>query len=211
MTLARSARFCTLAAGLALAPGCRLFRGASDGPVVEPSSAARGAPAEQLPGALLGASDLIEVRVFQEPDFSGTHRIGPDGAIDFPLCGRVVVGGKNAGDAADTLAACLRGRFLKSPQVSVLLREANSRKVFVVGEVAKPGSFLFEDGMSVVHALALAGGFTRLAARNGCTITRMVDGVETRLVVRVDDIAAGRAATFLLHPGDVLYVPESVF
>lgn len=192
-------------------PGCRLFRGANEGPALEPTSPDVQRAAARLPNAALGPTDLVEVRVFQEPEVSGTHRVGPDGTIDFPLCGRVKIGGLDAGAAGDAIAACLRGRYYKSPQVSVLLREANSRKVFVFGEVQKPGAFAYEDGMSVVQALALAGGFTRLAAKNACTVTRIVDGAEKRIKVAVEEIAAGRAPTFALVPGDILYVPESVF
>lgn len=205
-----SQRMIVLALAALALPACRLLR-ANDGPTVEPQSQEVLRSADKLPPAALGPTDVIEVRVFQEPDVSGTFRIGPDGGIDFPLCGKVVIGGLNAGQVADAIATCLRGKYLKSPQVSVLLREANSRKVFVFGEVQKPGSFAYEDGMSVVQALALAGGFTKIAAKNSCTVTRVVDGSERRIKVAVDDIAAGRSPTFTLIPGDILYVPESVF
>ena len=199
-----------LVLGLA-APGCRLVRGDNAGPTVEPGSPAVLRATQALPASALGPGDVIEVRVFQEQDVSGVHRLGPEGTIDFPLCGRVSLGGLTATAAAEAIAVCLRGRFYKNPQVSVFLRELNSRKVFVFGEVQKPGTFSYEDGMSVVQALALAGGFSKLAAKNSCTVTRTIAGAETRIRVPVDDIVAGRAPGFTLLPGDILYVPESLF
>jgi protein involved in polysaccharide export with SLBB domain len=203
----RAACWLALLAGLA---GCRLFRGPNEGASIEAGSAAAQRPAA-LPASTLGAGDVFEVRVFQEPDLSGVFRVAPDGAIDFPLCGRVAVGGLSAGAAAEAITGCLKPRYLRSPQVSVFIKEFNSKKVFVFGEVQKPGTFAYEDGMSVVQAVTLAGGFTRIAAKNSCTVTRVIDGGEKRIKVPVEDVGAGRAPNFALLPGDILFVPESLF
>lgn len=197
--------------GAAALPACRFFRGPNEGPALDPTSPSIERAAAALPASGLGPSDVFEVRVFQEPDLSGLYRVAADGSIDYPLCGRLAVGGRNAEEVAHALTDCLKGRYLKNPQVTVFLRELNSRKVFVFGEVGKPGTFPFEEGMSVVQAVALAGGFTRLAAKNSCTITRVLDGREQRIKVPVEDVVAGRAPNFALLPGDILYVPESVF
>lgn len=164
-----------------------------------------------LAAATLGAGDVFEVRVFQEPDLSGAFQVGPQGDIIFPLCKRVVVGGLTANGAAEKLRACLSDGFMRNPQVSVLVKEYNSKKVFVFGEVQKPGTFPFEDGMSIVQALTLAGGFTRNAAQNSTSITRRVNGQEVKLKVNVQDIALGKAPNVTLEPGDIVYVPESMF
>lgn len=159
----------------------------------------------------LGAGDLIEVRVFQEPELSGLYQIGSQGDLIFPLCRRVVVGGSTANAAAEKLRACLSEGFLRDPQVTVLVREFNSKKVFVFGEVQKPGTFPYQDGMSVVQAVTLAGGFTKTAAQNSTSVTRKVDAQEVKVRVNVQDIALGKAPNFLLEPGDIVYVPESLF
>ena len=199
-----------LALAVLATAGCRLFKGPNDGPALEPTSpSVRSEPG--IPASTLGHGDVFEVRVFQEPDLSGAFRVPPDGAVDFPLCGRVTVGGLTAGGAADAITSCLKPRYLKSPQVSVFIKEFNSKKVFVFGEVNKPGTFQYEDGMSVVQAVTLAGGFTRVAAKNSCTVTRVIDGSEKRIKVPVEDIGAGRAPLFVLLPGDILFVPESIF
>jgi protein involved in polysaccharide export with SLBB domain len=164
-----------------------------------------------LPASTLGPNDLFEVRVYQEPELSGMYQVGPQGDIMFPLCKQVVVNGLTANGAAEKLRDCLAKGFLRNPQVSVLVKEFNSRKVFVFGEVQKPGTFPFEDGMSVVQALTLAGGFTKQAAQNSTSVTRHIRGQEVKLKVNVQDIALGKAANFTLEPGDIVYVPESMF
>lgn len=173
-----------------------------------------GAPAlepAQISASTLGTGDLLEVRVFQETDLSGPFRVSPEGTIDYPLCGKVAVAGKTPSGASDALTGCLKQGFLKSPQVTVLVREYNSKKVFVIGEVQKPGTFAFEDNMSIIQAVSLAGGFTRSAARNNVNITRIVEGREQKTMVKVEDISGGRERNVLLQPGDIVFVPESFF
>ena len=171
----------------------------------EEGAVARGASSS------LGAGDVIEVRVYQEPELSGVYQVGPEGDVIFPLCKRVAVGGLAPNAAAERLRACLSDGFMRDPQVSVLVKEYNSKKIFVFGEVQKPGTFVFEDGMSVVQAVTLAGGFTKTASRNSTSVTRRVKGQEVKVKVNVQDIALGKAPNFTLQPGDIVYVPESLF
>lgn len=159
----------------------------------------------------LGTGDVFEVRVFDEAALSGVFRVGSDGFVDYPLCGRVQVGGLDASGAGAAIASCLRDGYLRSPQVSVFVKEHHSRQIFVFGQVSKPGTFPFREGMTVVEAITRAEGFTKLAARNGVVITRVVEGREQRLRVPVEDIGVGRAPNFSLEPGDIVFVPESFF
>jgi polysaccharide export outer membrane protein len=200
-----SPRFAT-AALLVLALGCVPRSGA---PATAPLPAS--AASVDLAAATLGSGDLFEVRVFQEPELSGIFQVGPQGDIIFPLCRRVVVGGLTANGAAEKLRACLTEGFMKNPQVSVLIKEYNSKKIFVFGEVQKPGTFPFQDGMSIVQAVTLAGGFTRNAAQNSTSVTRLVNGQEVKVKVNVQDIALGKAPNVTLEPGDIVYIPESMF
>lgn len=159
----------------------------------------------------VGSGDLLEVRVFQEPDLSGAYRISPEGTIDFPLCGKVRLAGKTSSQSADALTTCLAHGYLRNPQVTVLVREYTSKKVFVFGEVQKPGTFPYEENMSVIQAITLAGGFTKIAAKNNTNVTRIVDGKELKIRVPVEDIGVGREKNFMLQPGDIIFVPESFF
>ena len=157
----------------------------------------------------LGAGDVIDIRVFQEADLTGTYRISDEGTIDYPFCGRIDVTGLTQGALTDRITACLKNGYLKNPQVTVFLKEFNSQKIFVLGQVNKPGTFLFEERMTVVQAISLAGGFGKLAAKNSVIVTRRHEGSEQKFKVPVENIAEGRHANFTLRPGDIIYVPES--
>lgn len=202
-----SALPCLLAA--LLLAGCLSPRTRGSAPQLPGPEAAEAATG--VGASALGSGDVLEVRVFQEPDLSGVWRVGPDGTVDYPLCGKVSLAGLEPGDAADALKRCLGERYLRSPQVSVLVKEYNSKKVFVFGEVQKPGTFPFEENMSIVQAITLAGGFSKTAAKNNTNVTRLVDGQEQKLRVPVEEIAIGQTRNFLLQPGDIVFVPQSFF
>lgn len=194
--------------------GCRMRGAAKGGNTVT----ARQFEAQQSQGdgarseaSTLGSGDLIEVRVFQEPDLSGAYRLSSEGTIDFPLCGKVALVGRTSSEAADALTRCLAEGYLKRPQVTVLVREFTSKKIFVFGEVQKPGTFPFDENMNVIQAITLAGGFTKLAAKNDTNVTRLVEGREVKIRVPVEDIGVGRERNFALQPGDIVFVPESLF
>ena len=193
-----------------LSSACRGPRPLEGAGPLSPQEAASAANAKGEPSSL-GAGDLIEVRVFQEPDLSGAFRITPEGVLDYPLCGKVRVAGMTSSQAADALTHCLAQGYLKSPQVTVLIREYNSQKVFVFGEVQKPGTFPFDQNMSIVQAITLAGGFSKSASKNNTYVTRILNGEERKIRVPVEDIGVGRAKNFLLQPGDIVFVPESFF
>jgi len=160
----------------------------------------------------LGVGDLFEVRVFREDDLSSEFRVAPDGTIDFPLIGRVNVVGLQPSEVADRISEGLRqGKFLREPQVSVLVREYNSKRISVVGAVERPGTFPVAPGMTVVQAISQAGGFTPLASRNDVVVTRQVDGELQRYPVAVDAVAEGRQSDILVVPGDIIYIRERVF
>jgi polysaccharide export outer membrane protein len=195
------------AALLAALAGC-----AGRSPVPTPASPPRAAPSPEAMGSsVLGPGDVFEVRVYGEPELSGVYRAGPRGEIVFPLCRAVQVGGLNASEASDRLRACLADGFIRNARVSVIVKEYNSKKIFVFGEVQKPGTFVFEDGMTVIQAVTLAGGFTKTASQNSTSVTRLVDGQEAKVKVPVQDIALGKAANFALRPGDIVFIPESMF
>jgi protein involved in polysaccharide export with SLBB domain len=162
-------------------------------------------------GSALGPGDVFEVRVFQEPDLSGIYRVGSDGMIYFPLCGTIGVAGLQSSDIGEELEHCLQAGYLKRPQVSIYVKEYNSKKIFVLGEVQHPGTFPYDDNMSIVQAITLAGGFSPHAEKNNTSVARLVKGQEQRFRVPVVDIGTGRAPNFDLHPGDIVFVPESLF
>ncbi len=182
-----------------------------------PSYSTRETISEAMPAvnnATLGINDVIEIRVFQEPDLSGVFRVSADGGIDYPFCGRVKASGISSSELVAQLTQCLGNGYLKKPQVTVFLKEYNSKKVFVFGEVQKPGTFPYEADMNIVQAVTLAGGFTKLAAKNSVIVTRQVANEDLRteekkIRVPVESIGEGRERNFTMQPGDIVFVPES--
>ena len=161
-----------------------------------------------LASAALGPGDVFEVRVYREPELSGLYRVDANGDFDFPLLGPVRAEGQSASALAQLLNERLSERHLRTPQASVFIREFNSKKVFVLGQVTKPGAFRFSERMSIVQAIALAGGFKPLAAGE-LVLTRMLDGRESKFRVPFREISLGRSQNILLQPGDIIFVPES--
>jgi polysaccharide export outer membrane protein len=192
-------------AALMLAAALGAACGSSQPVVVEEAAA-------EPPDTTLGPEDVFDVRVFGEKELSSTYRVASDGTIDFPLIGTVSVTGKTPTEVADLIETELvEGDFLKRPQVSILVTEYNSKKISVFGQVKQPGTFPYQDDMSVVEAISKAGGFTSMARANDTVVIRVVEGDEKRFKVQVEAIGEGRAPNFLLRAGDIVFVPERVF
>ncbi len=169
-------------------------------------------PSDVATDTSLGPGDVFDVMVYGEKDLSGTYRVDTDGTILFPFVGRVKADGLQPNALAEVLARRLEeGGYLRSPQVSVFVKEYNSKRISVVGAVERPGTFTMTPGMTVVQAVSVASGFTPMADRNSVVVTRRVDGQVQRYRVRVEDITEGRAPDFPLRPGDTVYVPERLF
>jgi polysaccharide export outer membrane protein len=163
------------------------------------------------PEERLGIDDVFEVRVFAEPDLSNFYRIAADGTIDYPFAGRISVVGLRSGDVQELIASKLRDGYLKHPQVSVMVKEWNSRKVSVIGQVQRPGAVVYFPNMTVVDAIAGAGGFTAIAAKNSVTLRRESKGTVESRNCSVADISEGKAPNVVLRPGDILVVDERLF
>lgn len=169
---------------------------------------------DQIPAedTSLAAGDVFEVRVFGEKDLTGTYQVGADETIRFPFVGSLEVAGKETSDVARMITEGLvTGGYFKDPQVSVVLQESNSKRVSVLGAVAKPGTLPIVPGMTVVYAVSQAGGFSALASKDDTVITRRVGGKLERYRVEVSRITRGDVDDFPLRAGDIVFVPERVF
>jgi polysaccharide export outer membrane protein len=163
------------------------------------------------PASTLGPGDVFEVKVYDEKELSGIYRVSSAGSISFPLIGKVQLEGVTSTDGADLIQGRLGEKYLRNPQVSIFIKEYNSKKISVFGQVNKPGTFKFEDKMSVTQAVSMAGGFTKMAAKDDTNVTRIEEGAEKKYPVPVESIAQGQAKNFYLQPGDIVYVPESIW
>jgi polysaccharide export outer membrane protein len=161
--------------------------------------------------AVLGPMDEVEVRVFGEPELSGSHQVSLDGALRLPLIGDVHVDGKAPDAVQREIEAAYNERYLKNAQVNVLVKKYNSRRVYVLGQVKNPGNYDFEERMTVIAAIARAGGVTRLADANRTLLTRGRGDEQKRMSVDVGDIQRGQAPDVEIIPGDIIFVPEALF
>ncbi len=158
----------------------------------------------------LGPGDVFEVRVYNEAALSGVHQIEEDGSFEFPLVGRVDANGKTVRAIGSLITERLKDGYLVAPSVSVLVKQYNSRKIFVLGKVKNPGTFPYASDMNIVEAIALAGGFSPTANSDFVVVTREVEGQETRIPVPVGQISKGLAANLELQSGDIIYIPDSL-
>ena len=160
----------------------------------------------------LGPGDSFEVNVYDEKELSGKYQVADDGTINFPLIGIVRVGGQSPTVVAKTIQDSLKSKqILRNPNVSIFVTAYASKLVNVMGAVQKPGSLPWIPSMSIVRAISGAGGLTPLAAGNDTIVTRQEHGSPKRYKVSVRRISEGQEQDFILHAGDIVYVPERIF
>jgi polysaccharide biosynthesis/export protein len=155
----------------------------------------------------LGPDDVIEVSVYQEKELSATVPVRPDGKISIPLIGEMPASGKTATELQKEIS--LRyAKFIAEPAVTVVVKEVNSPKVSVLGEVKNPGMYKIKDRATVLDAIAMAGGTTEYAKRDKVTLIRVNAAGETsRVKVNLDDQIKGRRGNpIYILPYDKIYV-----
>ena len=161
----------------------------------------------------IGPQDLLSISVYREADLTKEGRVAEDGKFRFPLAGEVELGGLSTMQAEAKLREALKP-YLVDPEVSVSIKEYRSHRVFVLGEVVKPGSYDFspDRGLTVVEAIALAGGFTKYGSAGRTKVVRKKGKELENIVVPVDEVMKGdKSKDVALLPDDVVYVPETIF
>jgi protein involved in polysaccharide export with SLBB domain len=179
-------------AALAALAGCSQGMTSAD-----PSSGPQAAEREPY---RLGPGDKVRVNIYGEQELSGDFDVDGVGLVALPLIGPVKVGGATIDNASKAVAAAYRKGYLKDPQVSIQV--LNYRPFYILGEVRNPGSYPYVNGMTVLNAVALAGGFTYRAAEGSFIIVRGSDPSKTERV-------ASPEADVL--PGDIVKVRERYF
>ncbi len=155
----------------------------------------------------IGKEDVLEVVVYREPELSRVVPVRPDGRISLPLAGEVEAAGKTPIELQEGLVKML-SPYVHDATVSVLVKEVNASKVFVLGEVVHPGGFPLRGPMSVVQAIAVAGGRTPYAGDKVVWLRQKGDGKSERATLSFDELVKGEVTgAFWLRNGDVLYVP----
>jgi polysaccharide export outer membrane protein len=192
-TLARAALLLTLA-----------------GPVLAANPPAAPAPAGSPTEAYtVKPGDVLSIAVWKEPDLQGPVLVRPDGSFSFPLAGQIDARGRTVAELQQTVTEKLK-KYISDPVVTVSVSEVKGNKVYVLGQVNKPGEFIVNPRVDVMQALSMAGGTTAFAALGEIVILRRSDtGQQQSLPFRYADVARGRnlQQNIMLQAGDVVVVP----
>jgi polysaccharide export outer membrane protein len=191
-----------------------LLFGQAPGPAEKPGAGGSEAPAKAADaqangGYIIGPEDILAINVWKEPDISRSVPVRSDGAISLPLVGEVEAGGKTTVELEQEITAKLR-TYISEPVVAVMVQEMRSKRFNVLGQVAKPGSYLLTSNTTVLDAIALAGGFRDFAKQKSIYVLRKnPDGSETRLPFNYKDAVKGKNVeqNVKLLPRDSVVVP----
>ena len=154
----------------------------------------------------LGPEDVIEVFVWKEPELTTTVVVRPDGKISLPLANEIEANGKTAGELRAEITERLN-QYVTQPVVSVMVKQVNSLKISVLGEVRKPDMYRIKNRVTVLEAIAMAGGFTDLAKPTRVIVIRNGAAGPQRIKINIKQVVEDeRTAPFYLEPLDTVYV-----
>ena len=170
---------------------------------------------------VVGSQDVLKITVFDEPTMSGSYRVDTDGSFQYPMLGRLPVGGMRIREVEQMLKARLEDGYIKRAQVAVDVEQFRSRSIFVVGEVRTPGKYAMTPQMSLIEALAAAGSTTPVAssevmilrprdAGNAKALTPEQVDQSNLTRVNLADLQLGRLSqNVTLVEGDTIFVPKA--
>jgi polysaccharide export outer membrane protein len=170
------------------------------------SSAQTQAPATTDASYKIGPQDILRIDVWKETEISRTVPVRPDGKISLPLLNDVQAAGLTAMELANSISEGLK-KFINSPQVTVSVSEINSRRVYVTGEVTRPGAFPLLPNMTALQGLTSAGGFTQFANTKKIYVLRNENGKQVKHPFNYKAVLNGQAEDIPLMPGDTIVVP----
>jgi polysaccharide biosynthesis/export protein len=165
-------------------------------------------PVTDDPNYLIGAQDLLDISVWKEPELSRSVPVRPDGKISLPLLNDVKAAGLTPSELTKQITAGL-SKFMTNPQVTVIVSQINSQRIYILGEVARPGAFVLVPGMTVLHALSDGGGFTPFANSKKIYIIRQQNGKQEKLSFNYKEVLNGKRPeqNIQLIAGDTIVVP----
>src|SRR5690606_4694991 len=165
-------------------------------------------PSADQAGYLVNAGDRLDISVWKEQDLQRQVLVRPDGAFSFPLAGQIMAQGRTVTEIRQELEERL-SRYIPDLVSTVTVVDVNGNRIFVIGQVNAPGSFVMNPSLDVMQALAMAGGTTPFAALKNIRILRRENGVQRALKFDYTQVADGRSLeqNILLKSGDVVVVP----
>jgi polysaccharide export outer membrane protein len=166
-------------------------------------------------GYLLSPNDYVGVEVFGEDDLRTSGRLNPEGNLSVPLVGSVHLAGLTLTQAASRLTELYGRDYLVNPKVNVMLLSYAKRRFSIIGQVGRPGSYEMPEsspgGIDLLEAIALAGGYTRIAAPERITVRRQSTKGDQIFKVNAKKFNKGNGGGFRVEPGDTITVGESIF
>jgi polysaccharide export outer membrane protein len=159
------------------------------------------------PGYVIGSDDLLTIRFWADAQLSADVVVRPDGKISLPLLDDVQAAGLTPEQLNSTLEKAA-SRYISEPDATVIVREVRSRKVYVLGQVARPSPVPLNTEMNVLQILTAAGGLLEYADKSNIIILRVENGRERRLKFNYNDVVKGKNVqqNILLQPGDTVIV-----
>jgi polysaccharide export outer membrane protein len=160
---------------------------------------------------VLAAGDTIDLMVYKEPDLSMRSKIARDGRAQLPLLGEVNVAGMTVREAQDHIRKLLNADYLVDPQVYLNIASYTQRKITLIGQVVRPGSYELQgnESLGILEAIGMAGGFTRIADSKNVTVKRAVGGKTETIKVNTKRLEDPKGGSFQVLPGDIITVGES--
>ena len=157
---------------------------------------------------LIGANDLLNIFVWKEVDLTQDVTVMADGRITFPMIGEVMAKGLTVMELKDIITEKLKD-FISNPEVTVIVKESRSRKIYTIGKVNTPGPYNLEPDMTVLQALSTAGGFTEWAETKSIMIVRRDKSKETMFRFNYQEFISGKdlKQNMVLEPNDTIVVP----
>ena len=221
MTMTKTgSRFCRT--GLIAASACFLISGVlwaqarSGGAATAPNAAPAAQNADASSQAkphddsfVIGNDDVLAINVWKEPDISRSIPVRSDGKISLPLVGEVQAAGRTPLKLEVEIASRLKN-YISEPEVTVIVQQINSQKFNILGQVNRPGTFVIANSLTVLDAIALAGGFRDFAKQKSIYVLRQnADGTQTRIPFNYKEVIKGQnpAQNIKLQPRDTIVVP----
>lgn len=202
-----------LMVGIAVALAGASSRAADPPPAVATTASIPDRNPDEPQDLTLGAEDLLQIDVFEFPELNLKVRVSERGTITLPLLGEIPAQGLTVGQLKARIESSLEERYLKNPQVSIFIDQHGSRKVAVLGEVAKPGMYQLLGTRTLLQILSEAGGLTDDAGQELYVLRSGNGGAPTRTTIRIDDLltSADPALNLKVQPGDTITVPEDAW
>lgn len=176
-------------------------------PAVASDASQKVAPATD-PNYVIGGQDVLDISVWKEPEVSRVVPVRPDGKISLPLLNDVQAAGLSPAALAAQITESLK-KYVTNPQVTVIVTTINSQRVYLLGEVTRPGAFPMIPGMTVLQAVSSGGGFTQFARTKGIYVLRNENGKQVKYPFNYKEVVNGKKPEqdIALKAGDTIVVP----